>query len=322
MLSRKIAPKGRQELEGCKLGAKQRMLAALEIYNKPIFPCREEIYTILAVSAWEFLFKAKLIKEKGPEALKLDTSSMKNKESNKVLGELRKIGVIEKNVDSNLKALKPIRNSCCHGNLTNDYIEKISGLSLACFHNFVKAYKEWFDADLLGEGFGISPIFYHLPDVEQHKEIPVHLKEITESVDKSWSSDPGDGPSKYQVFTQVKIEIASGTSSKSDKLLSVTWDPNNPHARPVKEDLSMFERDYNKRYDDINKKIKELNKGKPVSQETRGKIHNELKENSECSTPRRMNPQKPADKKGNLTYFYNMSECVKVIKKHLSYERS
>lgn len=55
---------GIMRLEDYKLGAKHRMLAALEIYNKPIFPCKVEIYAILAISAWEFLFKAILVKKR------------------------------------------------------------------------------------------------------------------------------------------------------------------------------------------------------------------------------------------------------------------
>jgi len=37
------------------------MLAAIEVYNKPIFEYREETYAILAVNAWELLLKARIL---------------------------------------------------------------------------------------------------------------------------------------------------------------------------------------------------------------------------------------------------------------------
>jgi hypothetical protein len=40
-------------------------LAAIEIYNKPLFPHREEVFTIMMTNAWELLLKARLLKEGG-----------------------------------------------------------------------------------------------------------------------------------------------------------------------------------------------------------------------------------------------------------------
>ncbi len=38
------------------------MLYAIEIYNKPDFKYREEIFSILSINAWELLFKARILK--------------------------------------------------------------------------------------------------------------------------------------------------------------------------------------------------------------------------------------------------------------------
>ena len=40
-------------------------LAAIEIYNKPLFPNREEVFAILMTNAWELLLKARVLKEGG-----------------------------------------------------------------------------------------------------------------------------------------------------------------------------------------------------------------------------------------------------------------
>nr|WP_292276877.1 DUF3644 domain-containing protein [Marinobacter sp.] len=37
------------------------MLSAIEIYNKPDFNYREEIFSVLCINAWELLFKAKVL---------------------------------------------------------------------------------------------------------------------------------------------------------------------------------------------------------------------------------------------------------------------
>ncbi|WP_230851072.1 DUF3644 domain-containing protein, partial [Ralstonia solanacearum] len=41
------------------------LTAAIEIYNKPSFPYREESFAILAINAWELLLKAKVMAENG-----------------------------------------------------------------------------------------------------------------------------------------------------------------------------------------------------------------------------------------------------------------
>ena len=41
--------------------AETALLAAIEIYNKPAFPYREETFAILAINAWELLLKARLL---------------------------------------------------------------------------------------------------------------------------------------------------------------------------------------------------------------------------------------------------------------------
>ena len=41
------------------------MVAAIEIYNKPAFSYREELFAVLAVNAWELLLKARILQLDG-----------------------------------------------------------------------------------------------------------------------------------------------------------------------------------------------------------------------------------------------------------------
>ncbi len=38
-------------------------VAAMEVYNKPVMPHRDETFAMLAVNAWELLLKARLLRE-------------------------------------------------------------------------------------------------------------------------------------------------------------------------------------------------------------------------------------------------------------------
>src|SRR5277367_2004845 len=43
--------------------AKSAMFAAVEVHNKPIFPYRYEVCTLLAINAWELALKAFIARE-------------------------------------------------------------------------------------------------------------------------------------------------------------------------------------------------------------------------------------------------------------------
>jgi hypothetical protein len=43
----------------------QAAVAAIEIYNKPTFSYREEAFALLMTNAWELLFKAKWLLDRG-----------------------------------------------------------------------------------------------------------------------------------------------------------------------------------------------------------------------------------------------------------------
>ena len=45
--------------------AEDALVAAVEVYNKPMFRYREETFALLAINAWELLLKARLLKDGG-----------------------------------------------------------------------------------------------------------------------------------------------------------------------------------------------------------------------------------------------------------------
>jgi hypothetical protein len=49
----------------------QAALSSIEIYNKPDFKYREQVFVILNVNAWELLLKAKILKDSNDDLTSL-----------------------------------------------------------------------------------------------------------------------------------------------------------------------------------------------------------------------------------------------------------
>jgi hypothetical protein len=159
--------------------------AAIEIYNKPVVPHREETFAILAVSAWELLLKARLLKEEKNDMRAIyetepirrrDGSTGKrrrvkrNRAGNPLTislgaaihktGELR-----DKPLDpacrENLLLLSEVRDNAVH--FVNDdpgLAAKIHEIGAASVLNYVHAVGDWFDYSLESYRFAILPFSF------------------------------------------------------------------------------------------------------------------------------------------------------------------
>ena len=65
------------------------MLSAIEIYNKPAFHNREEVFAILAVNSWELLLKAQWLRLNRFNIRSITTSTAKTR-----MGRTRKLSVM------------------------------------------------------------------------------------------------------------------------------------------------------------------------------------------------------------------------------------
>ena len=142
--------------------ANQCLLAAIEIHNKPLFPYRYEVVSILLVNAWELLLKAhilryspkvKLVREDGttkpfPECLAHVSSQLGNQ-----MPELK----------DNIEVLYQYRNEYIHY-----YAKGIDVLLFGVVHKSVQLYhlfvSEFFGRSALPRGdFVILPIGFRKP---------------------------------------------------------------------------------------------------------------------------------------------------------------
>lgn len=141
------------------------MLSAIELYNKPNFSYREEVFAILSVNAWELLLKAFIFKksryntrsiyELVPKKKKDGTNSTrlmvsKNRAGNPktisvvtALEELYRIGDLPRNVKLNLEALIELRDNAIHfTNTSNSFGKQIQELGFACIKNYIEIAKK------------------------------------------------------------------------------------------------------------------------------------------------------------------------------------
>jgi len=164
--------------------------AAIEIYNKPNFPYREETFAVLAINGWELLFKAKWLADNKnkvaslyvmDEVPKLDGSKSKRlkvrltRSGNPFTHSLDFIAkklINAKQFDesgwANLQALLEIRDSSVHFcNLSGAFSQRLQEIGAASVKNFVAATKAWFSRDLAQLNFTLLPMsFITLTDHE------------------------------------------------------------------------------------------------------------------------------------------------------------
>lgn len=152
--------------------AKASMLAAIEVFNKPSISFREEAFSLLALTAWELLLKAKIVRDAGnrlepiivwePVPLKSGKAGRRKRPVPSRSGNPRTIdlrramGLIDSNsatrlpdpVRDNLLGLMEVRDNACHFYNADD---ELAGLAvrfgMACVNNFVVMTKEWFALD-------------------------------------------------------------------------------------------------------------------------------------------------------------------------------
>ena len=153
--------------------AEAALFAGIEIYNKPDFKYREEIFAILTVNAWELLLKAKLLKDNGNDQRCLylyESRTMadgsqsqkqyvrRNRSKNPLTLSIGQAIValertpasrLSKHVKANIDGLIEIRDNAVHYFNANPQLAKqVLELGTAAIKNFIELARRWFNQDL------------------------------------------------------------------------------------------------------------------------------------------------------------------------------
>lgn len=164
------------------------MLSGIEIYNKPDFKYREEIFSILFVNAWELLLKAKILKDGGevlssiqvPEKTKTKTGEKikrffpkKNRSGNPLTIDIyRAIEILNlpKALKANLEAVVEIRDNSIHFRNEDKFLNKrVQEICTASTKSYLQLLKEWFVFDVSKYNFYLVPIsFFHPYEIDSY----------------------------------------------------------------------------------------------------------------------------------------------------------
>lgn len=160
------------------------MLSAIEIYNKPNFSYREETFAILAINAWELLFKAYLLKKSNYKikslyvmepVLRLNGEKSKRKKPKlnrannpltiglfDVIKRIEEKGTnISGNLKSNIETLVELRDNAIHFHNEKEISKELQELGFACIKNYMNIIKHWnIEIELSNYNFYLMPLAY------------------------------------------------------------------------------------------------------------------------------------------------------------------
>lgn len=243
------------------------MIAAIEIYNKPDFKYREETFSILALNAWELLFKAKILASKKNKLRELyeyqkikrkdGTTSKKNYIKRNRAGnpmtisigkaiakiENEGLGKIDPAIKANLDALIEIRDNSIHLiNISSDLSKAVQEIGTATLQNFICIIKEWFNYDLSQYNFYLMPLaFFREHDTvstialtPEQTNIAKYFTSLFRTQD-NFSSKKG-----YAVTLELNVKLKRSSLPTAARLIL----GNNPSAIPV----TLSEEDIRDRY--------------------------------------------------------------------------
>jgi len=241
--------------------AVKALLCAIEIYNKPDFPYREETFSILALNAWELLLKSKLLADGGNDLraiyvyerrrTKAGHKSKKqylrrNRAGNPhTMGLSQLVTQLDKEpatrlspaIKANIDALTEIRDNSVHYmNASARLAKRILEIGTASVKNFIEISHRWFSLDFSHYSLYLMPIgFVQAPGLatalsfsQDEANLLRYLEEIGSSVD--------DSARGYHVALEVNVSMKRSTS---DPALSVgiTNDPDAPVVQLSEKDI-------------------------------------------------------------------------------------
>jgi hypothetical protein len=167
--------------------AEAALISAIEIYNKPTFAYREETFAVLALNAWELLFKAKVLEQQNNAAKSLYVYATRplasakeskkqyvkvNRTGNKMtiglaacIDVLTKKGVsVPDSVRKNLDALAEARDNAVHYmNASPQLTKQVLEVGTASLRNFIELGKQWLGVDLSEYSSYLMPIGFLPP---------------------------------------------------------------------------------------------------------------------------------------------------------------
>ena len=302
-------------------------LAAIEIYNKPDFNYREEVFAILMLNAWELLLKARIIQENDGQRRSIElfdivhnkdgtVSKRKARKLNRsgnpmTIGLSRAISLVmgyaQNGIDdrcaANLNLLREIRDNAVHMyNIPVGLSKRIQEVGSAALKNFVSAAEMWFDLRLERNNFYLMPLAFHPPseivDSLKSDKHPKAVRKILEQITEVEHRHPSSDDDRFSVTMQIQLKFvrASGTDA-----IPVRVGRDDPNAISVKvtEDnlLSGFPWSYKELTERLKKRYSDFSQNAEYH-----RVRKLLEKEETYSRIRYLDPSKPT---GTKKIFYS-----------------
>lgn len=216
-------------------------LAAIEIYNKPDFPDREQVFSILMVTAWEALLKARVLQlsKNRMESLYIKENSKRYKRNrNKVpftidIYEAMRRLSLDPLVSSNIGHLVEIRDAAIHLTAESPTLPYLAfTLGTASLRNYAKLISDWFKMSLADYHFYIMPLAFSTPfrtlKVADIKREPDDIAQLIDSIAKSQQSLPDS--KEYYFLCEIETTLVSAKKIASTADLTASIETSNPDA--------------------------------------------------------------------------------------------
>lgn len=227
-------------------------LSAIEIYNKPDFKDREQIFCILMTTAWEALLKAKILRDNRNRLNSLYVKSGARFKKTRS-GHPLTIGIIEAArqcnlspvVSENIERLVDVRDAAVH--LTADspslpYL--VFTLGTASLQNYARLVRDWFGVGLGDYSFYILPLGFAYPfraitPVDLRKEPRDVAAIIRQVVSAQEAGRASDGP--FQLVCELRTTLVSAKKITEKTDITASISPGAPGAVIVTRDVNLLD---------------------------------------------------------------------------------
>lgn len=268
-------------------------LSAIEIYNKPDFKDREQIFAILIVIAWESLLKAKILKENNNRFTSLYVKKdyfYKRKQN----GDYWTIGIAEAIrrcqlspiVQENIQRLVDVRDAAVHltaESPTLPYL--VFTLGTAALRNYSRLVREWFDIGLNDYNFYILPLGFAYPfqtiSAADLRKEPQNIAVIISQVAQAQAEDRVQDDEFY-LLCELKTTLISAKKITADTDLTATVKTDGKGTIIVPREVNILDK-YPYTWTQVWKRIKSEVPGVKQSQFTRFIRDNDIKGNPKYS---------------------------------------
>jgi len=242
------------------------ILSSIEIYNKPDFKYRDEIFTILNINAWELLLKTKILtdnngiidslyvmREEGLPKLTRNGTPMTIE-----IGGAMKETKLDSVIVSNLTNLIEIRDTAVHFYNDESISYLIHTLGVASLKNYQKLINKWFNRSLLEYNFFILPLafaynFKTLSLLELEKK-PDVISNIIKSVSaEQLSLKPS---SEFHFVCEITTEIRSAKKFTGESDFTTVIGLNGTSDGPIIIQTQHLIDKYPISYAELHKKVK------------------------------------------------------------------